>query len=206
MLPQDPWSNASRARLSDRWARAAAGWNAAPTDALIAAAAIGPQDLVLDLAAGSGDPSLEISRRFPSSTVVALDRSLAGLQLARQQSAHLGTLSRMTFIQGDVHAIPLTSSCVDRITCRFGVMFFEETGIALCEMLRVLKPGGQVALLAWGAFKQPFFDATIGAVLRLVPSATLPQSAQAMYRFASHGSLATELRQARFCDVRERAM
>jgi hypothetical protein len=85
-------------------------------------------------------------------------------------------------------------------------MFFEETGSAMSEMLRVLKPGGQIALLAWGAFKQPFFEVTIGAVLRLVPSATLPQSARAMYRFASHGSLATELRKAGFCNVQEREL
>jgi ubiquinone/menaquinone biosynthesis C-methylase UbiE len=190
--------------VSDRWARAAAGWNSALTDALIAAAAIGPQHLVLDLAAGSGDPSLEIVRRFSSARVVALDRSLAGLQLAQQQGEHLDARSRIAFLQGDVHAIPLTSNCVDRITCRFGVMFFEETSSAMSEMLRALKPGGQVALLAWGAFKQPFFEATIGTVVRLVPSATLPEATHAMYRFASHGSLAAALRKAKFCNVQER--
>src|SRR6266404_1622042 len=105
MLQRDPWSDASRTRVSDRWARAAAGWNSALTDALIAAAAIGPQHLVLDLAAGSGDPSLEIVRRFPSARVVALDRSLAGLQLAQQQGEHLDARSRIAFLQGDVHAI-----------------------------------------------------------------------------------------------------
>jgi SAM-dependent methyltransferase len=82
-------------------------------------------------------------------------------------------------------------------------MFFEEIACALSEMLRVLKPGGQIALLAWGAFEQPFFEATIGAVLRLVSGATLPQATHAMYRFASHGSLAAELRRAGFCDVQE---
>jgi ubiquinone/menaquinone biosynthesis C-methylase UbiE len=105
--------------MAGRWTGAAAGWNRALTDALITAAAIGSGHLVLDLAAGSGDPSLEIVQRFPSGTVVALDRSFTGLQLARQNSDQLGAASRIAFVQGDVHAIPLASGCVDRITCRF---------------------------------------------------------------------------------------
>jgi ubiquinone/menaquinone biosynthesis C-methylase UbiE len=206
MTRRDPWSDASRSRVSDRWTRAAAAWNQALTNVLISAAAIGSERLVLDLAAGSGDPSLEIVQRFPSVMVVALDRSFAGLQLAQQNSERLGLSSRIAFVQGDAHAIPLTSRSVDRITCRFGVMFFEETAGAMSEMLRVLKPGGQLALLVWGTFKQPLFEATIGAVLRRVPDANLPESTRAMYRFASQGSLAAELRKAGFCNVQETEM
>jgi len=51
-------------------------------------------------------------------------------------------------------------------------------------MLRVLRPGGRVALLAWGPFQQPFFDVTIGTVLRLVPASRTPEPTRAMYPFA----------------------
>jgi hypothetical protein len=50
------------------------------------------------------------------------------------------------------------------------------------------------------------FEATIGAVLRRVPDANLPESTRAMYRFASQGSLAAELRKAGFCNVQETEM
>src|SRR5256885_16279460 len=120
MSLRDPWACASHSRVSDRWAMAAAEWNRALTDALISAAAIGSEHLVLDLAAGSGDPSLEIVRRFPSATVIALDRSFAGLQLAHRNSEQIGVASRIDFVQSDVHAIPLDSGRIDRITCRFG--------------------------------------------------------------------------------------
>jgi ubiquinone/menaquinone biosynthesis C-methylase UbiE len=206
MMQPDLWAAASRARVSDRWATASAGWNRALTDALIAAAAIDPESLVLDLAAGSGDPALDIVQRVASARVIALDRSSAGLLLARQQSEQLGVASRIAFVQGDVHAIPLASDHVDRITCRFGVMLFGDIGLAMSEMLRVLKPGGCVALLAWGPFNQPFFETTIGAVLRLVPGAELPQPARTMYRFASHGSLETVLREGGLRDVQETEM
>src|SRR5260370_15486937 len=105
MKPCDPWGDASRSRVDDRWATAAAGWNRALTDALIAAAAIVPESLVVDVAAGSGDPSLEIVQRISSVRVVAMDKSSAGLALARESSERLGVASRIAFVQGDVYAI-----------------------------------------------------------------------------------------------------
>ena len=203
MAQRDPWAEASRGRTSTRWAEAAAGWNTALTDTLIAAAQIGPESVVVDLAAGSGDPSLEIARRIPSASVIALDRSSAGLALARESSQQQGFTSRMAFVQADVHAIPVKSASVDRITCKFGVMFFERTDSALSEMFRVLKPGGTVALLAWARFEQPFFEATLGTVLELMPGIRLPELTRAVHRFASPGSLTSEIRKAGFRNVQE---
>jgi len=203
MRERDPWMAASRARVSDRWATASAGWNRAITDELLAAAQLSPDSVVLDLAAGSGDPALTIAERLPAGKVIAVDSSLAGLLFARTQAAHLGLNSRFACLQGDAHAIPLGRERVDCITCRCGIMFFRHPGLALSEMLRVLKPGGRVALLAWGRFEQPFFDATIGLVLRLVPGAEMSPQARVMFRFASPGSLERELRAAGFCNVQE---
>ncbi len=106
-----------------------------------------------------------------------------------KKSDQLGVALQIAFVQGEAHAIPLASSCVDRITCRFGVMFFEEIGVAMSEMLRILKQGGLIALLAWGTFSQPFFDTTIGTVLRVFAGARLPEPTHAMYRFAVQGGL-----------------
>ena len=58
---------------------------------------------------------------------------------------------------------------------------------ALTEMLRVLKVGGRAASLAWGPFEQPFFDGTVGAILRLVPGTTIPEPARAIFRFGPPG-------------------
>jgi len=82
-------------------------------------------------------------------------------------------------------------------------MFFNDTRLVMSEVLRVLKPGGRVSFLVWNSFEEPFFDATVSVVLRLVRGAQMPIEARKMFRFASPGSLAGVLRTAGFCDVSE---
>ena len=146
---------------------------------------------------------MDIALRFSGARVVALDRSGAGLVTAQQVAQNLGIAERLWFIQADVHHLPLPNSSVDRVTCRCGVMFFDETHVALREALRVLKPGGRAAFLAWGPFEQPFFESTLGTVLRLAPGTTLPEAAARMFRFARAGSLEGALKDAGFRAVEE---
>jgi ubiquinone/menaquinone biosynthesis C-methylase UbiE len=200
------WDAAAQARASDRWAECSALWNTAMTDALLSAAALTPNSVVLDLAAGSGDPALTIAERVIRGRVIALDSSRAGLLLASTHARRLGLGAKVTFVQADAHTIPLTSNCVDRVTCRCGIMFFDDTGRVMSEVLRVLKPGGRAAFLVWGSFEQPFFDATVSVVLRLVRDAEMPIEACKMFRFAAPGSPRGVLRAAGFCNIREESL
>jgi ubiquinone/menaquinone biosynthesis C-methylase UbiE len=206
MTEPNTWDAAAQARVSDRWAQCAVLWNKAMTDALLTAAALSPDSVVLDLAAGSGDPALTIAERVMRGRVIGLDSSRAGLLLARTQAGRLGIGQRVTFVQADAHAIPVAPNRVDRVTCRCGIMFFNDTGLVMSEALRVLKPGGRAAFLVWGSFEQPFFDATVGVVLRLVQGAQMPPQAREMFRFAAPGSLDCVLRAAGFCNIREESL
>jgi hypothetical protein len=82
-------------------------------------------------------------------------------------------------------------------------MFFRDTGLVLSEVLRVLRPEGRAAFLVWDSFGQPFFDATVGVVLRLVEGAQMPTQAREMFRFAAPDSLGRSLIAAGFHNVRE---
>jgi len=206
MTEDTSWDAAARARVSDRWAHAAALWNRAMTDALLSATELRPDFMVLDLAAGSGDPALSIAEHLTSGGVIALDSSHASLLLATTYARRLNVETRIHCIQADAHAIPLVGNCVDRVTCRCGIMFFNKPGMVMSEALRVLKPSGRAAFLVWGPFEQPFFEATVGAVLRLVRTAEMPPQARAMFRFASSGSLENVLKTAGFCNVREQSL
>src|SRR5215831_11776862 len=203
MTASDSWDAAARARVSNRWAEASAHWNTAMTAALLSAAAITADTVVLDLASGSGDPALTTAERLIRGRVIALDSSRSGLLLASTQARQLDLGLKVNFVQADAHAIPLTPNCVDRVTCRCGIMFFNDTGLVLSEVIRVLKPGGRAAFLVWGSFEQPFFDATVGVVLRLVNGAQMPAQTREMFRFASPGSLERALKTAGFRNVRE---
>lgn len=197
---------AACARCGDKWADAAVHWNTAMTAALLSAASLSPDSVVLDLAAGSGDPTLTIAERLDSGRVIAMDSSYASLSIARAHSQRLSIETKIDCIQADAQAIPLARNCVDRVTCRCGVMFFKDTEMVMSEVRRVLKPAGRVAFLAWGPFEQPFFDATVAAVLRLVRGAQIPPEARAMFRFASSGSLEDVLKAAGFCNVIEQLL
>ena len=176
------------------------------TDALLSATELRTDSVVLDLAAGSGDPSLSIAERLTTGRIIALDSSHASLLLAITHAQRLGLTRNIHCIQADAHAIPLKENCADRITCRCGIMFFNETGMVMSEVLRVLKPGGRAAFLVWGPFEQPFFDATVTTVLRLVRGAQMPPQARTMFRFATPGSLANLLKAAGLGDVREQLL
>jgi len=206
MTESDLWDAAARARVSDRWLSESIHWNTAMTDALLVEAALTPNSTVLDVAAGSGDPALTIAQRLKAGRVIALDSSCNGLLLASAHARRIELGSRVVCLQGDAHSIPLAQNSVDCITCRCGVMFFDDCGVVMSEMLRVLKPGGNVALLAWGKFEQPFFDATVGIVLQLVRGAEMPSEARKMFRFAVPGALSGELRAVGFSNVHEQSL
>jgi SAM-dependent methyltransferase len=99
--------------------------------------------------------------------------------------------------------MPFEDASFDRVTSRLGVMFFADLAKALSEIRRVLKPGGQVALLAWGAMEQPYFESTIGTVRRLRPELEVPATARLMFKFGVPGTLGSALRAAGFVEVHE---
>lgn len=180
------------------------------TEALLDAAGLDavapPPCTVLDVASGSGDPAITIAQLLTNGSVVATDSSHASLVLAKRQADEQGLGTKFRPVAADAHNFPFSGSCFDRVTCRCGIMFFADVDRALKEILRVLKPGGRAAFLAWGPFEQPLFESTIGAILRLVPGTSIPEPARAMFRFAANGSLEEALGRAGFCNACERAL
>jgi ubiquinone/menaquinone biosynthesis C-methylase UbiE len=202
-LNSPDWNSFSRANASQKWRKQSAAMGSGMTEAIVAAAKVAPGMRVLDIACGTGEPSITIARLLQGTgEVVGVDLSGGPLAVAGERAKQHG-LSNVRFQQADVHDLPFPANSFDRITSRLGVMFFADLPRSLQEMHRVLKPGGRVALLAWGKFDQPYFATTIGTILKMLPNIQLSATGEGMNSFGTPDVLAAQMREAGFAQVQE---
>ena len=106
---------------------------------------------VLDLACGTGDFSLAITRRMVRrgipGHVSGVDLSEGMLAVMRKKIAAAGLSERISVAQGDGESLPFQDGSIDRVTIAFGIRNFENREQGLREMLRVLRPGGRLVIL-----------------------------------------------------------
>jgi SAM-dependent methyltransferase len=172
-------------------------------EVLLRAAQLRPGLRVLDLACGAGAPAFDVASRVgPTGQVVATDISESALDLGRQL-ARARNAPNVEFQVADASALPFPDLSFDRVTCRFGVMYFPDLPQALRETFRVLRPSGRLAWLAWGPIEQPYFEATALTVFRHSGLKSLPPEALQPFRFGSGGILSRALESAGFLDVKE---
>src|SRR3989440_7491601 len=107
-----------------------------------ALASVEPGDRVLDVATGTGDLAIELSRRVaPDGEVVGSDFSEAMLELARAKAP------RIAFEQANALDLPYDDDSFDAATVGFGARNFSDLARGLTEMARVVRPGGRVVVL-----------------------------------------------------------
>ncbi|MEM9213911.1 MAG: bifunctional demethylmenaquinone methyltransferase/2-methoxy-6-polyprenyl-1,4-benzoquinol methylase UbiE [Cyanobacteria bacterium P01_F01_bin.150] len=107
-----------------------------------------PGATCLDLCCGSGDLARMLAKvAGDKGTVIGLD--FAEEQLKRAEKiAYLKTGdNRVQWIQGDALAIPFDAGTFDSVTMGYGLRNVADIDKSLAEIWRVLKPGGNVAIL-----------------------------------------------------------
>jgi demethylmenaquinone methyltransferase/2-methoxy-6-polyprenyl-1,4-benzoquinol methylase len=109
---------------------------------LVALAGLRPDSQVLDLATGTGDIAFECAGSGAS--VVGLDLTYRMIELARTKG-HGVRLA--TFLVGDMVALPFASGRFDVVTTGYGLRNVPDLELAVDEIYRVLKPGGQLLAL-----------------------------------------------------------
>ncbi|WP_019918736.1 class I SAM-dependent methyltransferase [Methyloversatilis discipulorum] len=126
---------------------------------------------MLDVAAGNGNATLAAARRFAE--VTSTDYVEALLDKARIRAAADGL--SVQFRVADAERLPFDDGSFDIVMSTFGVMFTPDHATAASEMLRVVRPGGRIALASWtpGGFIGRLFK-IIGAYVPPPPGVKSP--------------------------------
>ena len=118
---------------------------------------------ILDAGSGTGEAIGELSARYPSARVVALDAALPMLQQARARSTRgrslltrlLGPLGRggastPAFVCADATSLPLSGVCVELVWSNLMLQWVNDLPRAFAEFRRVLKVGGLLTFTTFG--------------------------------------------------------
>ncbi|HEV3338739.1 MAG TPA: ubiquinone/menaquinone biosynthesis methyltransferase [Pirellulales bacterium] len=105
-----------------------------------------PNDVVADLATGTGDLAFSLAPFVREGAVIGIDICDRMLHLAEQTRRRRGA-SNVTFRQGDLMATGLADCSVAAVTVGYGLRNCPDYRLALCEIRRVLRPGGILASL-----------------------------------------------------------
>ena len=178
-----------RLRLHDMWAAVAPAWAEHAAYADVRGAVIGekmlnlvapaPGERVLELACGPGGLGIAAAARVaPDGEVVLSDVVAEMTAIASARAGALG-LTNVSTLELDLEDIAQPDDSYDVVLCREGLMFATDPRRAACELRRVLRPGGRLALAVWGPREQnPWlgivFDAVSAQLERPVPPPGIP--------------------------------
>lgn len=123
---------------------------------------------VLDLCTGTGDLALAAvtATGGQAREVIGIDFAFEMLRLARAKILRAGLAARVRLARGDATRIPLAARSVDAAMVAFGIRNVVDPKRALREMQRVLRPGGRIAILEFGAPRIPGIRSLYAAYFR----------------------------------------
>ncbi len=136
-------------------------------------ASSGSAPRILDVATGTGDLAIALARR--GFAVTGVDLSAEMLAVGRGKVAKTGLPIEM--VEGDAEQLPFADGTFDGVTAGFGVRNFGDLQAGLCEMHRVVRPGGRIFVLEFsmprrrsllGVFYRIYFRRILPAVGRLI--------------------------------------
>jgi SAM-dependent methyltransferase len=105
---------------------------------------ISPGDRLLDVACGPGNFTRDFAEAAGEGTVVGLDASRTMLDVAVRETEE----DNVAYVRGDASALPFRDGTFDAVCCFAALYLIEQPMQAIAEIVRVLAPGGRVALLS----------------------------------------------------------
>jgi demethylmenaquinone methyltransferase / 2-methoxy-6-polyprenyl-1,4-benzoquinol methylase len=99
-------------------------------------------DLVLDIATGTGDLAIEANKILKVNKIIGVDISEGMLNVGKEKIKKLGLTDKIELQMGDSEKLLFNDNTFDTVIVSFGVRNFENLLKGLTDMCRVLKPGG----------------------------------------------------------------
>jgi demethylmenaquinone methyltransferase/2-methoxy-6-polyprenyl-1,4-benzoquinol methylase len=184
----DRMNSVMTAGLHHEWRRRAA-----------ALTGLAPGGRALDVATGTGELAFELAALAgPGGEVVGVDFSEAMLELARAKSPRVVNAAPVRFETGNALALPYPDGAFDAATVGFGARNFSDLAAGLCEMARVVRPGGRVVVLEITVPRRPplstffglWFDRVVPVLGRLADSDAYSYLPSSVKRFPGPEELA----------------
>jgi demethylmenaquinone methyltransferase / 2-methoxy-6-polyprenyl-1,4-benzoquinol methylase len=102
---------------------------------------------VLDVASGTAAVAIELARAEPARTVVGVDQSPEMLAAGRERVVHAGLGDRIELREGRAEELPFGDAEFDAVTFTYLLRYVDDVSSTLQELVRVVRPGGRVAML-----------------------------------------------------------
>jgi demethylmenaquinone methyltransferase/2-methoxy-6-polyprenyl-1,4-benzoquinol methylase len=118
-----------------------------------------PGDCALDVAGGTGDLTMQLSRQVgPTGKVIISDINASMLEEGRKRLLDKGYGGNIEFVEANAEDLPFADNSFDCITIAFGLRNVTHQDKALQSMYRVLKPGGRLLILEFSKPVTPFLN------------------------------------------------
>ena len=122
---------------------------------------------ILDIATGTADMAIRACKMLGPTQIVGIDISPQMLEVGQKKVEKEGLASKIRLQVGDSETINFGENTFDAGMVAFGIRNFENLEKGLTEILRVLKPGGQLIILEFSKPRQPirsFYNLYMGVI------------------------------------------
>ena len=131
-------------RQARRYAQSTLHRRGETLDTLLALAAVGRDERVLDVGTGAGFTAFALASL--AGHVLATDPTPEMLAEARQLAGQTGHGERVEWALAAAESLPVAGASIDLVSCRYASHHFRDLPAALKEFARALRPGGRALI------------------------------------------------------------
>lgn len=124
---------------------------------LVRCAGAKPGDRILDICTGTGDVAIRFAQNNEAAEIVGIDLSEEMLRIAAHKIRSNGSGGKVRLLKGDALNLPFDDDHFDIVTIAFGLRNVGHHRKGICEMVRVLKKGGQLLILEFSPPRSDLF-------------------------------------------------